>query len=326
MDDRKSAAAVAKQALATQEQAATQTEGVTLAQYLDKQKPAIMSALPRNIDVDRFTRIVLTTVRQNPRLLRCDPMSVLAATMQSAQLGLEPGSGLGEAYIIPYGNQATFQLGYRGVTKLARNSGDITSIFAEAVYEGELFHVALGSTPKITHEPNYAIEGRGTFEKMTHVYAVADLHGGGQQFAVMGKAEIEQHRNRYSKAADSNDSPWKDPLGAVEMAKKTVVLRLAKMLPLSAEVSRAFALDGSVRHELSAEMALVPDADSEKVEASALGADVIDVDENGVVEEPKKTKAQKAKEAFDAAEKEAGVTPTGDPVITDEQPWPEAGE
>jgi recombination protein RecT len=269
-----------KNALATQEATAGSSGTMTIAKYLEAQKPAIMAALPRNIDVDRFTRIVLTAVRTNPDLLGCDPMSILAATMQSAQLGLEPGSGLGEAYIIPYKREATFQMGYKGLVKLARNSGDVTSIWSEAVYEGDLFRVVMGSDPKIEHIPDLNV-ARGSFENVEAVYAVARLATGDIQFAVMTKAEIEQHRNRYSRGASSSKSPWSDPLGAVEMAKKTVVLRLCKMLPLSAEVSRAIASDGTIRRELSADMSALPDIEDEKVPAAALGAvesEVVTVD------------------------------------------------
>lgn len=245
--------------------------GMTIAQFLEKQKPAIQAALPRNVDVDRFTRIVLTEVRRSPKLLQCDPISIIAAVMQSAQLGLEPGSGLGEAYIIPYKREATFQMGYKGLVKLALNSGDISSIWAEAVYEGDTFAVRMGSDPSIQHVPNFDAP-RGRYDAMTHVYAVAKLSSGDTQFAVMTKAEIDQHKKRYSRGAESDQSPWSDPLGAVEMAKKTVVLRLCKMLPLSAEAARAFAADGAARRELAVDMTLVPDFEEEVVPAAALGA------------------------------------------------------
>lgn len=265
--------------LARQEQAAIERPPAeTLAGYLERQKPAILAALPKNVDVDRFTRIVLTTVRTNPRLLECDPMSLLAATMQAAQLGLEPGSGLGEAYIIPYQREATFQMGYKGAVKLARNSGDISGIWAEAVYLGDRLEVVQGSNPSITHLPDLTNPDRGTWEQVVSVYAVARLASGISQFVVMGRAEIERHRDRYAKAARTKDSPWSDPLGAVEMAKKTAVIRLCKMLPLSAEAARAFNLDGAVRRELSADMTLVPDKDSAPIPAEALGLGDADPD------------------------------------------------
>lgn len=269
---KKASTAAAKDALATQVQAEVAVPGQNIATYLERQKPAILAALPRNVDVDRFTRIVLTNVRQSPRLLACDPMSLLAAVMQAAQLGLEPGNGLNEAHLVPYGKEVSFQIGYRGAVKLATNGDVVRSIYAEAVYEGEHFKVRMGTEPGVDHIPAFDVPGRGTFAAMTHVYAVAVLANGEKQFAAMGKAEIEQHRDRYSKAAGKKDSPWSDELGAVEMAKKTVVLRLSKLLPLTAEVSRAFAADGVVRHELAPDMVLIPDAADEAVAPEALGA------------------------------------------------------
>ena len=268
----KASTKAAKDALATQVQAEKPVEGQTIAVYLERQKPAIMAALPRNVDVDRFTRIVLTNVRQSPRLMACNPMSLLAAVMQAAQLGLEPGNGLNEAHLVPYGNEVSFQLGYRGAVKLATNGDVVRSIYAEAVYAGEHFRVRMGTEPGIDHLPDFSVAGRGTFAAMTHVYAVATLANGERQFVAMGKAEVEQHRDRYSKAASKKESPWSDELGAVEMAKKTVVLRLSKLLPLTAEVSRAFAADGVVRHELAPDMALIPDAADETVDPADLGA------------------------------------------------------
>lgn len=286
-DQMKEKLAAKADALAEQEAAIVKQPSETIAAYLERQRPAIMAALPRNVDVDRFARIVLTSVRTTPKLLTCNPMSLLAAVMQSAQLGLEPGAGLGEAYIIPYAGEAQFQMGYRGAVKLARNSGDIAAVYAEAVYEGDMFAVEMGTDPRITHRPDLLVEGRGTFDAMTTVYAVAKLSSGETQFAVMTKAEIEQHRDRYSKGKAAKDSPWRDPLGAVEMAKKTVVIRLSKMLPLSSEASRAFSVDGTVRHELSPDMSMVPDHETAPVEASALGIDeAIDVDETPLSEMP----------------------------------------
>lgn len=273
-----SAVDAAKEALATAEPA----RQLTLADYIQKQRPAIEAALPRNVDVDRFSRIVLTTIRTNPQLARCEPMSVLAAVMQAAQLGLEPGSGLGEAYIIPYKAEATFQIGYRGVAKLAHNSGDVSMVEARAVFTGDSFEVQLGTDPFIKHVPAMSGTER-TFDNLTHVYCVWTMKDGTKLFDWMPKDEVEKHRDRYSKGlkkrdGSPSDSPWNDNLGAVEMAKKTVVIRSGKMVPLSAEVSRAFAADGAVRHELSADMSLVPDKEREPVEASALGVDdVIEV-------------------------------------------------
>src|SRR5690606_29938873 len=102
-------------------------------QYLEKMKPQLAMALPKHITPDRMARIALTTIRTNPKLLECSVPSLLGAVMQAAQLGLEPGI-LGHCYIVPYGREATFIIGYRGMIDLARRSGNIKSTRARCVY------------------------------------------------------------------------------------------------------------------------------------------------------------------------------------------------
>ena len=55
------------------------------------------TALPKHINSDRFVRIAITTIRQNPKLAQCNQASLLGALIVSAQLGLEPGV-LGQCY------------------------------------------------------------------------------------------------------------------------------------------------------------------------------------------------------------------------------------
>lgn len=83
--------------------------GQTIGEIIDKMMPAIKQALPQHIKPERMARIAITVFRNNPRLQACTPVSFLGAVMQSVQLGLEPNTNLGEAYIIPYGKTSTFQ-------------------------------------------------------------------------------------------------------------------------------------------------------------------------------------------------------------------------
>ena len=100
--------------------------------------PEIQRALPKHLDADRLARIAMTTIRQPPKLLECNIQSLLAAVMQSAQLGLEPNI-LGQADIIHYGNADQFNIGYRGMIGLARRRGHIESIYAHPAYENDEF-------------------------------------------------------------------------------------------------------------------------------------------------------------------------------------------
>lgn len=215
-----------------------------------KQQMAL--ALPRHVTADRLARIALTEVRKVPKLAQCDQTSFLGAIMQCAALGLEPGGALGHCYLIPFENrranrvEVQFIVGYRGMIDLARRSGQILSIEARAVYEADHFEVELGLDSRIVHRPDWTKANRGA---LTFVYAVAKLKDGGTQFDVMSRAEIEAIRDksqgytvakRYAKDGQIN-SPWASNFE--EMAKKTVIRRLFKYLPVSIEIQRAVGLD-----------------------------------------------------------------------------------
>lgn len=199
-------------------------------------------ALPKSMTPDRLTRIVMTECRKTPALLKCAPESFYGAVLQCAALGLEPGSALGHCYLLPFGNgkdrsgrpNAQLIIGYRGMIDLARRSGQIISLQAWTVHAQDTFNYQLGLDPDIQHVPASTAD-RGP---VTHVYAVAKLKGGGIQFEVMSRAEIEKVRST-SKAG--NTGPWASHWE--EMAKKTVIRRLFKYLPVSIEAVRAVEID-----------------------------------------------------------------------------------
>lgn len=85
-----------------------------MAGMLEQMKGQIQKALPSMVSSERFQRIALTAFNGNAGLQKCEPVSFIAAMMQSAQLGLEPNTPLGQAYLIPYGNKVQFQIGYKG--------------------------------------------------------------------------------------------------------------------------------------------------------------------------------------------------------------------
>jgi recombination protein RecT len=236
-----------------------------------KQQMAL--ALPKHVTADRLARIALTEVRKNPKLAQCDQTSFLGAIMQCAALGLEPGGALGHCYLIPFENRrqnrtdVQFIVGYRGMIDLARRSGQIVSLEARAVYAKDKFEVELGLDSRIVHKPDWDAEDRGD---ITFVYAVAKLRDGGIQFDVMSRREIERVRNAsagYRVAEDvakkynkTPDSPWHSHFE--EMAKKTVVRRLFKYLPVSIEIQRAVGLDEQAEIGLPQDTPLLLEQDS----------------------------------------------------------------
>ena len=117
----------------------------TLKGLLEKSKGSIHAVLPTHMSAERMVKIALVAASRNPLLLQCDSMSMLRALMESSQLGLEPFTGLQQAYIIPYRNgktghyEAQFMPSYRGLIDLTRRSGEIKSIEAHVVYDNDVF-------------------------------------------------------------------------------------------------------------------------------------------------------------------------------------------
>lgn len=196
----------------------------------------ISRALPKHLTPERMIRVALTAIQKTPALAECDQRSLIGAIVQAAELGLEPNTPLGHAYLIPYKNnkngyrlEAQLQIGYRGFIALARRSGEVSSISAEIVYEKDQFEVNYGTNRSLTHKPLLNTKDRG---RKLGVYAVVVFKDGFQDFEYMDDIEINAIRAR-SKSGDSG--PWKTDEN--EMWKKTPIRRLAKRLPLSIEDS-----------------------------------------------------------------------------------------
>lgn len=219
----------------------------TIAAYLKKMEGEIARALPKHMSVDRLSRIALTTIRTNQKLLECSVPSLMAAVMQAAQLGLEPGL-IGHCYIIPYGREATFIIGYKGMIDLARRSGNIQSIMAHEVYENDYIELEYGLEENLKHVPWFLRKDQ-KFEvpgKIIGAYMVAKFKDGGHFIHYMPIHEIEAHRKR-SKAA--NNGPWVTDY--TEMCKKTVVRSGWKWLPISVEQMAAVTRDETIARDVS---------------------------------------------------------------------------
>src|ERR671924_2141362 len=116
----------------------------TVLDLLQRSKPEIARTLPANVDVERFERIVRTEIRRTPKLLECDPYSLLGAVMWAAQLGLEPGP-LQHVHLIPYKREVVFLIGYRGYVELAFRSGQVKDVTGALVREGDRFEYQYGT-------------------------------------------------------------------------------------------------------------------------------------------------------------------------------------
>lgn len=209
-------------------------------------EPNFRPLLPANIRPEKFEALVIAAVSGNQKLLECSRDSLWRACVQGAELGLSLNPTMGEADILPVWNtrlrcnEAQFRPRYKGLMKLALQSGEVTSIRSVLVYENDVFEVIEGLRRDIIHKP--ALKNRG---EMTHVYCVWTLRGVSEpQFEVMDREQVYKIRSRSSsKNKDGNVvGPWVSD--EAEMWRKTVVKRATKYMPISCEAFvKAVAVD-----------------------------------------------------------------------------------
>lgn len=231
--------------------------GQTIGEIIEKMMPTIIDTLPKHIPPERMSRLAISLFKKDGRMQNVSTSSFLAAVLQSVQLGLEPNTALGEAYIIPYGKEANFQIGYKGIIKMAYNTGQYAAIYAHEVYKNDEFKYQLGLNKDIYHVP--ADEPQGD---PIYYYGIYKLKNGGYDFAVWSRQKIQNHALKYSKALNSNKtSVWETDFDS--MAKKTVLLDALKYAPKS--ISMAEALESDRTQEPSNEIKDVIDMEMDRL-------------------------------------------------------------
>lgn len=220
----------------------TQLQKNDLRSYLHKENALerIKSALGESkaSEASNYIASVLATVANSPALQNCTPESIFFAAYDAATLGL-PVNKLGLAWLVPYSGKAQLQIGYRGYIHLVTQSGYVLDITSDTIHENDHFRYANGSRPFIEHYPPLANRGN-----IIGVYALAKLASGIDKFIVMNEKQIDHVR---SKSRASGNSPWQTDYA--EMAKKTAIKRLCKLLPYNVPglevVERASAIEAN---------------------------------------------------------------------------------
>lgn len=219
---------------------AQQMEG--LSRLLAQQVKQIGSVIASHLTPEKMARIALNELRTNDYLFKIaaqNPQSFVNAVLQAAHLGLEIGGALGQAYLVPFKGEIKMMPGYRGLISIARRSGEISSINAEVVYENDKFDLTLGVDPNVEHKPML----RGDRGRPALVYMVAKFKDGGHHFEWMTIEEVEKVRSRSSAVASGKKTPWDTDYD--EMAKKTVIRRGWKYLPMSIEMQKAQTIEAA---------------------------------------------------------------------------------
>jgi len=229
----------------------------TVKAFFEHNKKSMAAVLPRHVDAERLLKLGLSALRTTPKLMECTTESLMGGLMSCAQMGLEPNTPMGHAYLIPFRNKQANRtdvqviIGYRGLIDLARRSKQIVSIAAQVVHQNDEFEYEYGLDEKLRHIPAEG-DGRGD---ITHFYAVAKLVGGGHAFEVMTRAEVERIRDNsqnYKFAQNKGNTVWGKHFS--EMGRKTAIRRLFKYLPVSIEMAQASSFEAKVETGESQEL------------------------------------------------------------------------
>lgn len=231
-------------------------KAVPLQDLIQQSVKELGRALPAHLSPDRLVRIALTNIRLNPALASCTPESFLGSLFTLAQLGLEPVAG--RAYLLPFNNRRKVGndwksvlevqaiVGYKGLVDLFYRHEKAVMLTWGVVHEGDDFDYRKGTGQYLHHKP--ANKKRG---EVVGYWVAAKLQNGGEPFEYMSKEDCMAHGARHSKTYDKNaskfydSSPWaKEPEA---MCLKTVLIQLAKLLPLSMELQQAIANDETSR-------------------------------------------------------------------------------
>jgi recombination protein RecT len=255
------------------------------------------AVLPQQIPVDRFVRTVVTAVQMQPDLLEADRRSLFSSCMKAAQDGLLLDGR--EAGLSVYndrqrgGKTVTYMPMVGGIMKKIRQSGEISSIRAHVVYEGDVFEYELGDEERILHRPN--LSGQGG--KPLAAYAIARFKDGDIQREVMSVAQIQKIA---AKSTGVGKACWQAEWG--EMAKKTVIRRLSKRLPSSNDIDQVLQSDNmnyepitavTVAEEAPQQIeAQVSVADLNRQIAAAAQTDAVSQSDSGEEETAKPAEAQ----------------------------------
>lgn len=226
-------------------------------------KESFEAVLPKHLTVDRFLKVALASLTRTPDLAKCKPETLIMALAACSELGLEPNSPLGHAYLIPYGTDCQLVIGFKGLLALARRSGEIASVDVAVVHARDVFSYQRGDNPRIHHEPfvpKYDDTGKavGSTDPGATIaaYMIAHLKDGSIQREVMYRHEIDAVRNGSKM---KNGVPWSKHYD--EMARKTVFRRGWKWLPQSTEMAKALEVD-----------------DDKPADLDRLGRAIVDVD------------------------------------------------
>ena len=190
----------------------------------------------------------IQALKKNPYLQKCDANSVLESVLNISQTSLTLNPVLSYAYLVPHKGKCVLYPGYQGLVKLATETGTVTSIEVQLIYEGDDIDIDLASVERVKKHIPYILTGK---EKGNIIggYSIALLPDGSKHIEIMGVNDIYDVRQysesyKYDINKGTKNSPWIN--SEAEMCRKTILKRHFKYLPKSDSneyLQRAIELD-----------------------------------------------------------------------------------
>jgi recombination protein RecT len=290
-----SAPAISRASFKPLKECATLEEAFETREFRDR----IEGSVPQHVQPQRMLRTFITAANKTPLLYQASVRSFVGACLTLSQVGLEPNTPLGNAFLIPFKNkkwdpktrqnyevvEINVIFGYPGLLDLSYRTGLVKSVHADVVWPGHEFSFEYGSNAHLMHKPIGA--PRDPNARPVYAYMHAALRDG-QAFEVLPYSDVLAIRDkaqayRYALAArrdaEANgkrlpgawtEAPW--VAHEIAMARKTAFRAGSKWLPRSVELAAAIALDEAQERRRSMDFGAVTDAPTIDGKADYLGA------------------------------------------------------
>lgn len=160
-----------------------------------------------------------------------NPQSVHLSMINVASTGLTLNPAHGYAYLVPRDGAIVLDISYKGLIKIATDTGSVMWARADLVYEHDDFtYHGPAAMPKHATNP---FKARG---EIVGVYCIAKTRDGDILTEIMDMAELEKIRAKSMAYAKKKAGPWVEWFE--QMAKKAVIKRASKTWPYTARIER----------------------------------------------------------------------------------------
>ena len=252
--------------------------------YLASYQPSIAKMVTDSgLTPEKFVSVVENSVRKTPKLLNCNPASLFGAILTAAELGLEPNTPNQYSYIIPYGNEAQFQIGYHGIIKMLMDTGLVTHVTAELVHEKDNFKVVWDTEAHEKRIEKFEPVTFGDKGKRIGCFAVIHLSTGGKVVQILDANDIELIKKKSKSPQTYNEV--NDPMGW--MWKKAAIRQAGKLVKGDRRMEKALSIDAAVEggkkirlNDSATEAEIIEEPEFEVNQASDQAKDLFDNKEN----------------------------------------------